>query len=274
MRSIKDIKKDKKFAWILFAVLFILACGCAMLSSNPSEASADSVEVQEQSSVNSLSQVTDTEDTSIDYSPKGRVIEDIDGLLGCDVDTVTRYFGESDIYTPSLIADRVSVAKITFMSIEDADGNSLIPEDAVATPLTDPTKLDEQIGEVPGVYNGDIKLTIHICTIDYQKMSKAVDSLSESIKEKDPFIEKEQLSEQVMNEIAARATNGEFDIHLTVPVTVKYTSGISEVQLTEEYKAALTGGWYNPTQLTLESVECPLEEVLKQQYEAMVNGAE
>lgn len=212
-----------------------------------------------------------SENTSIDFSPKQRVIEDINNLMNCDTETVTRYFGDSDVYIPTLVADRVSVAKLTFTSITDASGNSLITEDK-ATPLTNPQDIDKEIEDVAGVVDGDISVGLHICTIDYSKMSGAVQSLTENIKEKDPFITEDKLEKQVTDEVAARATNGEFDIHLNTTIIVRYTSGKSKVVLTEQYKAALTGGWYNPTNLELESTSCPLEEILKQKYEEAVNS--
>lgn len=211
------------------------------------------------------------ENTSIDFTPKQRVIEDINNLMDCDTETVIRYFGDSDVYTPTLVADRVSVAKLTFTSITDASGNSLITEDKTA-PLTNPEDIDKEIEDVAGVVDGDISVGLHICTIDYSKMSEAVQSLTERIKEKDPFITEDKLRKQVTDEVAARATNGEFDIHLNTTIIVRYTSGKSKVVLTEQYKTALTGGWYNPTNLELESTSCPLEEILKQKYEEAVNS--
>lgn len=212
-----------------------------------------------------------SESTSIDFTPKQRIIEDINNLMDCDTETVIRYFGDSDVYTPTLVADRVSVAKLTFTSITDASGNSLITEDKSA-PLTNPEDIDKEIEDVAGVVDGDISVGLHICTIDYSKMSEAVQSLTERIKEKDPFITEDKLRKQVTDEVAARATNGEFDIHLNTTITARYTSGKSKVVLTEQYKAALTGGWYNPTNLELESTSCPLEEILKQKYEEAVNS--
>src|SRR5699024_6760672 len=104
------------------------------------------------------------ENTSIDFTPKQRVIEDINNLMDCDTETVIRYFGDSDVYTPTLVADRVSVAKLTFTSITDTSGNSLITEDKTA-PLTNPEDIDKEIEDVAGVVDGDISFGLHICTI-------------------------------------------------------------------------------------------------------------
>lgn len=79
-------------------------------------------------------------DIGIDDEIFSNIQSDIAGIKQGDPDTVAKYFGTSDVFTPEKVADRVSTTNITLVSS---------------------TALE----------NGNFELLIHVCTIDYNKMN-------------------------------------------------------------------------------------------------------
>lgn len=191
-------------------------------------------------------EVPEVEAVKIVTKPKELVVDEINELLRGDSDTIVKYFGKSDVYTSDAVKDRVSVAKVTFVDIESDIKNEVETKD-----------LDEI--EVSG--NGTVVVTLHICTMDYNKTKEAVDSLTERMKTENPTMSQEEMNNKVTNEIASRAQNGEFEVHITLPLNIEVkTNSEAKVEITEAFKAAITGGWYNPTGAKLISGDCPLRE--------------
>lgn len=79
-------------------------------------------------------------DIGIDDEIFSNIQSDIAGIKQGDPDTVAKYFGTSDVFTPEKVADRVSTTNITLVS---------------STALED----------------SNFELLIHVCTIDYNKMN-------------------------------------------------------------------------------------------------------
>lgn len=190
--------------------------------------------------------------------PKDVIIGEIERLLNADQETVHRYFGESDVYIGLDVQDRIAVAKVNFIE--------------TAQPIE-----TEQTIET-GIQYGIKEKTVHICNIDYDKTKEAIAELTARIKKENPTISEEELNTKVTKEVAVRAQNGEFDIHITMPVEVEYVNGEGKVKLTEQFKAALTGGWYNPTNIQFISevnesgeVYCPVREQVKEQFNEYQN---
>ena len=191
------------------------------------------------------SSVSEIDVANID-KPKDIIVDDINGLLDGDKEVIERYFGESDIYTDEGVRDRVSVAKVVFTGV----GGEV--------------KSEEEIDSIGGLVDGEVELDIHICTLDYRATNEAVEEITERVKREKVGISEEELSDRVSEEVAIRAKNGEFDIHISLPVKVKYVGGEGKVEVTEELKVALTGGWYNAIGAEIESGECPVLEAIKQ----------
>lgn len=191
------------------------------------------------------SSVSEIDVANID-KPKDIIVDDINGLLDGDKEVIERYFGESDIYTDEGVRDRVSVAKVVFTGV----GGEV--------------KSEEEIDSTGGLVDGEVELDIHICTLDYRATNEAVEEITERVKREKVGISEEELSDRVSEEVAIRAKNGEFDIHISLPVKVKYVGGEGKVEVTEELKVALTGGWYNAIGAEIESGECPVLEAIKQ----------
>ena len=158
--------------------------------------------------------------------PQDIFIDEFNRLLKGDNETVVRYFGESDIYTPEAVKERLSVVKIEFNS----------PEDIIS----------QFMSEVSITGEGSITLDVDICTLNYQRELVAIDTLADRLLSEQPYLTSEQLEYKIDREIKARAKNGEFDEHIIIPVTIHYTDGEGQVQISEQLKVSLTGGWYNP----------------------------
>lgn len=212
--------------------------------------------------------------------PKDIIVSDIEGLLAGKQDTIVKYFGESDIYTAESVKDRVSVAKVTFVSASSVGNMTLsysvqteesgtIEEATKETSngIEEKSETSTGLDEYAGILNGDIEVKLHICTMDYLKTKDAVDSLNTRMKSENPTMEKEEMNTKITAEIASRAQNGEFEAHITIPVIVHYVNGEGSIVLTEELKLALTGGWYNPTQAKIVSGECPIRVEAQKQLD-------
>lgn len=115
------------------------------------------------------------------------IVKDLNLLKIGNEDAVRRYFGESDAFTPAIVADRTAPVKMHFI-VNPTDGNYLYA---------------------------------HICTLDYQKMM--ADYVTDA-----------------KTDIPLKILQGKYNICYTVSVAVKD----NEVQISEAFKEAITGGWY------------------------------
>jgi hypothetical protein len=148
------------------------------------------------------------EDFDADYES---LVSDIENLKSGDIDTVTRYFGSSDAFTPESVADRVSMSELTFLESS-----------------TDET--------------GENEIVIHVCTIDYNKMNEDYQNLDTT-------------DEEGKKEITKNLINGDYDVCYNIVLTVEN----GEVQVSEAFKQAITGGWYTGTGVELTPVGCIAE---------------
>ena len=83
-----------------------------------------------------VGEASDSQDKTIDILNK-----EVELIRGGDKETIERYFGSSDVFTPDTVSDRVSATKISL--IKDTDGESIV----------------------------------HICTLDYNLMQKDTNEL-------------------------------------------------------------------------------------------------
>lgn len=76
------------------------------------------------------------------------IVDEFQKLQNKDVDTITKYFGLSDIFTPETVSDRIVASKLTCMSFEAQEDGSYI-------------------------------VNVHICTLEYNAMNKDFNELKE-----------------------------------------------------------------------------------------------
>lgn len=158
-------------------------------------------------------------------------------LKSGDEATIQATFGKSDVYTAESISDRTSVAIVT------VDRNSQLEE-------TDETV--ENQDELVEIWN----VRLHICTLDYEAISEAAASLEQE--KKLVLDDDEAVIEDVELEIANRTRQGEFDIHYDTSIEVlNWKNGNQTVLPGEEFKQAITGGWYKTVE-GYGSKECSL----------------
>jgi hypothetical protein len=147
---------------------------------------------------------------------------EIELLRSADSDTVKKYFGDSDTFTPEIISDRVTASAVSFVS-------STANED------------------------GTTELVVHICTLDYDAMNEAAASIKSKLSEENTST---NIDDDTKLEVAKGVVKGDYDLHYTIPVTVKD----GQVVVTEQLKQAITGNWYHGVNVQLQSVECPLDK--------------
>ena len=153
--------------------------------------------------------------------------EDMEKLKAADADTVAKYFGTSDVFTPELIADRVSVSTITFL-------DSIINDEG-----------KDQVG-------------VHICTLDYDLMNGDFDTiLAEKKAEYEAAVADGKTPDTDYNEEAKKAVaynlvEGKYEVCYTIYVIVDN----GEVQVSESIKQAITGGWYTGIGVELTKTDC------------------
>lgn len=104
-------------------------------------------------------------DIGIDDEIFSNIQSDIAGIKQGDPDTVAKYFGTSDVFTPEKVADRVSTTNITLVS---------------STALED----------------GNFELLIHVCTIDYNKMNSDYKDAGQNV---DSTAAKKQVTRNLIN---------------------------------------------------------------------------
>ena len=176
---------------------------------NPQQEESDIIESSELAEISPMSPriATTLQDINNEYEA---VINDVEKLRAADRDTVVKYFGESDIFSPETVADKVYASKITFLGSEsDNNGNNII--------------------------------IVHVCTSDYNKLSSDYQKL----------VDNESI-EEPKKEVVKNLINGDYDIHYNIPV--KVIDG--EVQISESFKQAITGGWYTGVDVNLTPVDC------------------
>ena len=259
------MKFKRLICWILIVIMLGGTVAAALVGCAPSSTTEQPASTENQS-------LTAENQVKEPTKPKDVIVADINGLLQEDEPTIQKYFGISDIYTPEEIKDRISIAKVTFVSGELEDKTIATTEsqatenESTENESTENESIERQTTEykdldtMPGVVDGTAKVDVHICTMDYIKTKEAIDGLYERLSKENPTLSKTEMDDKVTKEIAVRAQNGEFDVHITIPVTVEYKDSEATLQLTEAFKVALTGGWYNPTGADLVSGECPLQK--------------
>ena len=244
---------QKKSRWILcyayvvcFTIPFLLLCYGFGREGGLAQASAGSVRVlgsvqhvaSECLSVASQQQTSGEAGVPVVFiEPPSKVVDrEIQLLMDGDTATVQRYFGASDIYTADAVSETVSATKVTFLASDAPEpmANGLI-----------------QKGEA-SLYTQ----YVHFCTLDYNRLSKDMLEFRASIPQE---TQKEDYNNLVTSETAKRVQSGDYDLHITMGLLVRYDrNGVGSVEVTEAYKIVLTGGWYNPTDAVLQSGGCPL----------------
>lgn len=264
------MKFKRLICWILIVIMLGGTVAAALVGCAPNSTTEQPASTENQS-------LTAENQVKEPTKPKDVIVADINGLLQEDEPTIQKYFGISDIYTPEEIKDRISIAKVTFVSGEledktitttenEATENESTKNESTKNEATENEATESKTTEykdldtMPGVVDGTAKVDVHICTMDYIKTKEAIDGLYERLSKENPTLRKTEMDDKVTKEIAVRAQNGEFDVHITIPVTVEYKDSEATLQLTEAFKVALTGGWYNPTGADLVSGECPLQK--------------
>lgn len=263
----------KLIMWII-AIIVLVTTACGTDTTQTNSDSAESTEVTANSSVD------ESEDGEGKIGeilgPKDVIIKEIESLLNGEKETVVRYFGESDVYSGFDVRDRIAVCKINFIE-EEIDTTQKVVVDTVentdneevAKTVADPDAAAKKAEEEhnAGLKNGFKEVNVHICNIDYAKTNEVIAELTNRIKTENPDITEDEMNTKVINEVAARAQNGEFDVHVTMPVKVKYLDGKGSIELTEEFKTAITGGWFNPTNAKIVNGDCPVREEAQKKIE-------
>ena len=155
------------FLVLSFAIMMVIITYTSITDKNKREAKAVSIET----STACINEMNTIDDAAVTYSiPNDTVDElesatplnptkdyfnillnDFNNLKNGDIDTVTNYFGVSDVFTPEVIADRVAVTSISYIdSSIDESGNNIV--------------------------------NIHICTIDYNLMNSDYTQIEEEQK--------------------------------------------------------------------------------------------
>lgn len=186
--------------------------------------------------------------------PYQLIASDIENIKNKDQATIERYFGTSSAFNIDIVADKLAATTVTFISSEVVEDISKTPNEQENKDTKD---IQENQASQTGQVGQDIKVVIHICTLDYNKMLQYKKQFKEGQLEKGEVEEK--INEQVTKALAKGVVNGDFDTHYTIPVMIKDNS----VVITEEFKQAITGGWYAGMNTQLQSVACPLESATK-----------
>lgn len=279
------VKRIARVVGLMAITMLLTSCSSEVPSSN------------KETTVN----VETSETEPVEYiSPKDIVISDIENLLNADEETVIRYFGKSDVYTPVEVSNRVAIAKVNFIEngkLVDLENTNETEEQTEAEEQVNPkeseTETETETVEPtqqkvePTSKDSESKqaeteelspnrveeVLVHICNIDNTEVNKAIDKLIKDLREKNPTITAEELDKKVTEEIAARAKNGAFDIHVTLPMKVVYKNYVGQLQITEEFKLALTGGWYNPTGGTIVNGDCIVQQEAQKELDKFLKEA-
>lgn len=231
------------FLVLSFAIMMVVVTWSSITDKNKREAKAVSIETST-ACINEMdtdlhldftdniprSAIEDTE--SIDLKSAGEdyfeiLLNDLNNLKNGDDKTVTNYFGTSDVFTPEVIADRVSV---TTMSL-----------------------IDYSVDEL-----GNNVVNTHICTINYDLMNSDYTQVEAEQKEiYDAEVSKGNNPELSYTDsakkiIAANLIEGKYNVCYNIPVTIIDNA----VVVSESIKQAITGGWYNGVGVELTPAKC------------------
>ncbi len=165
----------------------------------------------------------DEPDTEQSIDPYSIIASDIEAIKSMDKAVISRYFGDSDIFSADIVGDKLAATLTSFISSGENE-------------------------------EGNIETIIHICTLDYNKMLDANKKLKEELINKGE-VDESSINEQIKKELAKGVVKGDFDIHYNIPVEIVD----NQVKVTEELKQAITGGWYNGINTDLQPVSCPLD---------------
>lgn len=157
----------------------------------------------------------------VDIDPYEIIANDIEAIKNGDKEVITRYFSNSVVFSPDIVADKLAATLVSFISTN---------------------KNEDENTEV----------LIHICTLDYKKMLEANKQIKENLISQG--VSEDEVAEQVKKELARGIVKGEYESHYNIPVVVEN----GYVRVTEELKEAITGGWYTGINTQLQNVTCPL----------------
>lgn len=152
------------------------------------------------------------------------IANDIEQIRNKDQFTIERYFGNSNVFTADTVADKLTATIVSFLSSEESDEGT--------------------------------KVVVHICTLDYDKMKDASNTIKTEIANSSESDESINIDDETKKEVAKGVVKGQFDLHYNIPVIVKN----GKVIVSEEYKQALTGNWYHGVNTELQPVDCPLAD--------------
>ena len=161
--------------------------------------------------------------------PEGRdyykvFMDELDKLKAADPEIVQKYFGNSDVFTPELVADRVSATTISFIS------------NVVST-------------------DGNVEVNIHVCTIDYNKMNSDFNQFKDEALLNEYVDNEEAAIDTAKRSVAEKLIEGEYKVCYNIPIVIQDGSIVPK----EYLKQALTGGWYKGLNVELEPVDCIVE---------------
>lgn len=151
-----------------------------------------------------------------------KIENELELLKQYDKDTVRKYFGESTEFTEDTIADKLTATRISFISAECNKDTAYV--------------------------------IVHICTLDYNKMSQDYMAYKQGLVQENESISDEDIKRETNIEVAKGVLDGRYNVHYNIPVTVS-TNGVI---VSEQYKQAITGNWYKGVGIGLESTSCPL----------------
>lgn len=235
--------KYKSMLWLLVAVaLLLLTCIIYSSLDNPKKDN-DSMAINEvitetieedrvDPDITGTELVESTNEVAvasaeIEVDPYSIIESEIEALRNKDAAMVNKYFGESTVFTPDAIADRLTATVVSFVSSNDTDNAEII---------------------------------IHICTLDYDKMNEAAKEIKTNLESEADKNTEDKKVEDISNttniEVAKGVVSGDFDLHYNIPVKIENGS----VVVTEELKQAITGNWYKGVNITLESVDCHIDK--------------
>lgn len=230
MHKFKESHDVKKIIAYLLISISILSIGLAINSVDSywnkyKIVSLADIQKEDEYNAESVENYTKSNDVkkdkNIDYNELFEELQsDLELLKSGDSDIVSKYFGESDILTPDTISDRVSTTNIYLFDSTNSDTNN------------------------NGVSNSDDTLIVHVCTLDYNKMNNDyIESISD-----DSSDNVETAKKMITRSLIA----GEYDLCYNIPLNIENNS----IVINEAFKKAITGGWYDPTDVEINPVEC------------------
>lgn len=241
MHKFKESHDVKKIIAYLLISISILSIGMAINSVDSywnkyKIVSLADIQKEDEYNTESVENYTKSNDVkkdkNIDYNELFEELQsDLELLKSGDSDIVSKYFGESDILTPDTISDRVSTTNIYLFDSTNSDTNN----NGVSNNSDTNTN---------GVSNSDDTLIVHVCTLDYNKMNNDyIESISD-----DSSDNVETAKKMITRSLIA----GEYDLCYNIPLNIENNSTV----INEAFKKAITGGWYDSTDVEINPVEC------------------